>query len=115
MKLCINPEMNPEFIDGTYNISTSMLKYKSTHMFIASYNWDEIDIDIVPEVVPEDVRFFHTVSDNIKAYLRANPTDSDINKLCALYPDQAGALRLTYMQKGNLQKVVPNIVYNINH
>ena len=111
MTLNIKPEMTSEFIDDVCSISTAMLKFKATHMFIASYTWDTIDITLAPDIDPEDLRFFHTVSDNIITTMKANPSENDINRLCALYPDLAGSIRLTYMQKGNLQKVVPNVIF----
>ena len=40
MKLLISKEFDKSFTEDTAKLSTSMLQFPSTHMYIASNHWD---------------------------------------------------------------------------
>ena len=113
MKLVITPDTSIDsVVENTYPIRPSMLKYKSTHMFIASNKWDEIEITLDPKIDSEDLRYFYKVTDRIKVNLTGDPlntSDHDTRCLCALYPDLSGYIRQAHLYKLPLDEVNANV------
>ena len=65
MKLAIKQINTNQHIDDLYTISLDWLKYKSTHMFIASNLWDKIELQVIDSIDPETVKYLNLVCTNI--------------------------------------------------
>lgn len=106
MVLNIAKQYHKEHIDDTYNLSTSMLSMKATHLFIASNLWDKISIEL-DDTIPEGyLSCFNLVCSDIKVKLPEKVTDITLRQLVELYPNKAGALRRTFLQGRNIKEVI---------
>ena len=106
MKLNITRQYNKGFVEDTCNLGTAMLSMKSTHLFIASYAWESIYIEL-EDTIPEGyLKGFNMLSKDIKVNLPETITDKTLHLLTELYPDKAGALRRAYMQKRDMKEVL---------
>ena len=110
MKLIIQNETTRMHVDDTYSIESSMLKFKSTHMFIASNQWDSISIEVNDNMEPEDVKYFHNICENVYCILPKTINEKVLLLLCTIYPDKAGELRLAFMLSKDLNTILPKEV-----
>lgn len=106
MNLIIRKEVTPTFDADNYYLDTGMLLMKSTHLFIASYKWDRIEIELDEKIPQGALRFFHMVCDDIKVILPDFLVDAHVRELAELYPERAGKIRMTYLTKHNMGEVL---------
>ena len=107
MNLIINNENERKHVDDTYFITVDMLKFKSTHMFIASNSWDSMEILIGDNIDPEDVKYLHSVCDHIYCKLPSTINDKMVSVLCSVYPTLAGQIRMNYLMSSDLTAILP--------
>lgn len=106
MKLNITRQYNKGFVEDTCNLGTSMLNMKATHLFIASNAWESIYVEL-EDTIPEGyLCCFGMVTQNISVNLPETVTEKTLHLLTELYPEKAGALRRTYMQKRDFKEVL---------
>ena len=110
MKLFITREYHKEFHEDSYYLSTSFLKAKSTHFFIASNKWDLIYIEIEDSIPEGFLKSMHLVCPDIKVNIPDNVTDKTVQLLAELYPSKSGAIRRVYLSGGNLTEVLRECV-----
>ena len=110
MKLLIQENVTNRHIDDTYSLAIEALKFKATHMFIASSIWDSIYIYVNDHIDAEDVKYLHSICDNIYCVLPTTVNDKVLAVLCSIYPDLAGELRLAYMLSKDLSTILPKEV-----
>lgn len=106
MKLFVTREFRKEFHEDAYFISTSFLKAKATHFFIASNKWDFIFIEMEDSIPEGYLKSMHLVCPNIKVNLPDIVTDTTVRLLAELYPDKSGAIRKAYLTGGKLVEVL---------
>lgn len=84
-----------------------MLKFKATHMFIASHRWDSISIELSDNLNEEDVKYLPKASENVYCRLPSTINEKMLSLLCSVYPDKAGQLRLNYMLQKDITIFLP--------
>lgn len=99
MNLSITEVYDKTFDKDTYHLSTDMLQSTNTHLFIASYMWDNVHIQLNNKIPEGYLRCIKTVSKQVTVKLPAEVTETTLHQLIELYPDKSGALRRCYMQK----------------
>jgi len=113
MKLYIQDfEQHRKLSENAFTIDPEMLKFKAVHLFIASHNWEQIEIHLSNRVDPEDIKYLHLVSDNIKTIIPKDSKQDVLRCLCNIYPDKAGSLRQAYMCNSSLDRVVTSIEFS---
>lgn len=106
MKLVIQEDFVKDLVDDTTNVPISMLEFKSTHIFIAGTHWESVTITLTDAINPESLHYIPTVTDTVNVKLPREMTRNMMCCLCELYPEKAGAIRQSFMTKGNIQKVI---------
>lgn len=87
--------------NDTYTLKPVLLQDKAVHLFIASNEWDLLDIKLT-EDIPEDIlKYVVTRCKAVKVRVDAS-TKHCMHLLCELYPDSAGKIRKNYMLGKNL-------------
>lgn len=97
MKLLISKEFDKSFTEDTAKLSTSMLQFPSTHMYIASNHWDSCTIWLDDSIPANSLLHLGLVADEVKVHLPENITDVTLHQLIELYPEKAGRLRRCFM------------------
>lgn len=107
MKLLLQTHVTNNHIDDTYALETVNLTFKATHLFIAGNTWDSIDLDVTDDINPEDVKYLTSICSNVHCNLPETVTQKTLSILCSIYPQLSGKLRLGYMLKKDLARVLP--------
>ena len=110
MILVISKVYDREFTENTTKLGTHMLKLQSTHLFIASNNWDEIEIELDDCIPANSLLHFNMVTDTIKVRLPEEINQNTVKQLVELFPDKAGVIRKCYMTGGDLRGVLDCVV-----
>lgn len=97
MRLVVQREYVKDLVDETYYITPKMLGLKSTHLFIASYKWESISIDLDDCIPSGYLRCLPLVCQNIKVRLPETITDHTVQLLSEIYPELGGKIRKQYM------------------
>lgn len=98
MKLCISKEYTSSSLkDDTVVLSTSMMQFTSTHMFIAANHWESTTIELDESIPENTLLHISLVSDAIFVKLPEKVTDKILHLLIELYPEKAGRLRHAFM------------------
>lgn len=106
MKLLIGLQYNKEMVDNECHLATRMLAMKATHLFIASYKWDSILLEM-DDVIPIGyLRCLPLVCKDIKVKLPETVTDHTMTLLTELYPEKGGAIRRAYMSGQGFKEVL---------
>ena len=97
MRLLVARDYNKDMVDDECHLATHFLQLKATHLFIASYKWDYICIEI-DDCIPEGyLRYLPIVCSNIQVKLPETLTEHTMALLTEVYPDKAGVIRKAYM------------------
>lgn len=85
--------------DGeTVCIPYSWLNDKAVHLYLASNLWDELQVDISPDIPVGVMQYVSMKCKSVKVNLPRRKLESgELTVLCDLYPDKAGALRKANM------------------
>lgn len=110
MVLNITAEYNKSFVENVCSLATHMLSIPSTHLFIASNTWEEIDVDVNDEIPEGCLHCLSLACDNIKVRLPENVTDKTVRLLAEALPDKAGVIRRAYMQGTPIKEVLKDCV-----
>lgn len=110
MILNISKDYDKSFEKDVYKMSTSMLNIKSTHLFIASYYWDTITLELNDDMILEAAKCLPLATKSIKVKLPETITDKTVLLLTSLYPDKAGAIRKAYMFGKDVKEVLVDCV-----
>ena len=106
MRLIVGREYKKEMVENECHLSTSMLAMKATHLFIASYRWESVQLAI-DDIIPIGyLRCLPLVSDNIKVSLPETITDHTMTLLTEVFPTKAGSIRRAYMTGQPLKGVL---------
>ena len=106
MRLLISKEYDESFNEELYTLKTSMLQFTSTHLFIASNQWDAICIEIDDSIPENCLQNLKMICSNISVKLPNVITDKTLRLLCELFPDKVGPLRRSFMCTGNVEGVL---------
>lgn len=106
MRLIVGREYNKEMVDDECHLATNMLAMKATHLFIASYHWDSIQLAIEDVIPIGYLRCLPLVSKDIKVSLPERITDHTMTLLTEVYPEKAGSIRRAYMTGQPLKGVL---------
>lgn len=106
MKLYISKKYHKEMIEDTCCLGTTMLQLKSTHLFIASYKWDEVQIELDDCIGEGMLKYLPSVCNKITATWEGQPSEKIVHQLTELYPAKAGKIRMRYLQGGDIREVI---------
>ena len=106
MVLRIMKEYNPEFDATCMVIKSAMLEEKSTHLFIASHQWDKIIVELHPKLNPATLHYISGVAGRIEVICDRDKLSDYMSVLVELYPDKQGAIRRSVMQKQDVLSVL---------
>lgn len=90
----------------TMILKADMLKEKGTHLFLASYTWDRINVELFEGLESWYLHFLPSVCSDIRVISRDQDLSQYVQCLTELYPDKSGAIRRATMQKHPLQDVL---------
>ena len=106
MRLEIDRQYHPGFFEDCCKLSITMLRMKSTHLFIASNSWDSVRIELEDSIPEGCLHFIGALCEDVKVDLPTQVTDITILRLAELFPKLSGKLRRTYLMKGNIKEVL---------
>ena len=110
MILNIAEAYDKSFKEDNFNLGTSMLFMKATHLFIASNYWDTVNIQLTDNIPEGSLRGIHLCGKEIKVQLPNSLTDKTIRLLTELLPEKAGLIRKSYLQGTDLKEVLVDCV-----
>ena len=106
MRLVIKCDYEKEMVEDECHLATNMLAMKATHLFIASYQWDSVLLE-VEDIIPIGyLRCLPLVSKDIKVSLPDKITDHTMTLLTEVFPAKAGSIRRAYMTGQSLKGVL---------
>lgn len=91
---------------NTMVLKADMLKEKGTHMFLASYKWDRINVEIYPGLEFWYLHFLPSVCDDIRVITHETDMTPYVRCLTELFPDKSGSIRRAIMQKQSLINIL---------
>lgn len=87
-------------------LKADMLKEKGTHLFLASYIWDRINIELFEGLESWYLHFLPSVCSDIRVISHEQDLSQYVQCLTELYPDKSGAIRRAVMQRHPLQSIL---------
>lgn len=91
---------------GEYQITPSMLIMKGTHVFIASREWDEIQIELTDDIPLGSLKHLSSKAKSIKVVLPEAVNNHAMQLCTELYPDKAGTIRKRFMMKEDISELL---------
>lgn len=95
-----------ENFNEAMEMTPDALKHNGTHLFLRTYHWDSIEVDLTEDIPIGKLRYLHMCSDNIIVNFTEPASDHIARLLCDLYPDKSGTIRKTHMMRGDLHAVL---------
>ena len=86
-----------------------MLAVKSSHLVLASVEWDEVWIDVAEAIEEGTLVYLHTRSKRIYARVPDHPSRHQMVLLCELYPEKAGSIRKAFLKGANINELLPYV------
>lgn len=106
MILHINKEYNKSPDMNIMVLKSDMLKEQGTHMFLASYTWEQIVIELHPGLEFWYLHYLPSVCSDIRVKTIETDLSPYVQHLAELYPDKSGLIRKCIMQKQPLSPVL---------
>jgi len=106
MILHINREYTNSQDMDTMILKSDMLKEQGTHMFLASYKWDQITVELHPGLEYWYLHFLPSVCNDIRVLVHEDDLTPYVQHLAELFPEKQGMIRRCIMQKQSLQPVL---------
>lgn len=97
---------NKEVLGDVFQLNPQYLKFKSTHLFIASHAWSSVEIELIEDIPTDSLKWLSLVTKDIKVKLPGEVTEHILQLLIELFPDKAGVLRRTFLQNGSFEEVL---------
>lgn len=92
---------------GVMCIPYKWLRDKSTHLYIASNLWDEVQVVISDEIPADVLKYIALKSSKKSVQLPAGKLSNHcINLLCEFFPDKAGLIRKQAMLGRDLNELL---------
>lgn len=90
-------------------VAPQFMGLNTTHLTLASQNWDTLYID-VDECIPEgSLRFLHKKCCKIRVGCQDLPSLHQLHLLVELYPELDGRLRKAYMKGEGIGGILPEM------
>lgn len=112
MKLFIVSNTSKRSERDAYFLPTHTLKVNATHLFIASYVWESIYIELDDNIPEGSLRKLNTVCNFIKVKIPSEFDSTVMGLLVELYPKKAGAIRRAFMQQRSIKEVLSNEIWS---
>lgn len=92
-------------------LKADMLKEKGTHLFLASYSWDKITVELFDGLESWYLHFLPSVCKNIHVIAHDSDLAPYVKCLTELFPDKSGVIRRVIMQKQPLAPVLGDVLH----
>lgn len=94
-------------------LKSDMLKEKGTHLFLASYTWDQINVELHDGLESWYLHFLPSVCKNIHVIVHKDDLAQYVQCLTELYPAKSGAIRRAVMQKQPLLPILGEALHKV--
>lgn len=83
--------------ENTYTLKPNLLQDKAVHLFIASNEWELLDIKLTDDIPQDTLKYVITKCKDVKVRKCSTINKHTMHLLCELYPDKAGIIRKNFM------------------
>lgn len=95
-----------ELLSDSLTLTKDYLNHKPIHLFLASYNWDKLVIELSDDMPKDCLKYLRVKVSSIEVKVPEIQTKDTMLLLTELYPEKAGKLRKQFMLGKSLLEVV---------
>lgn len=87
---------------NTYMVSIDSLNNKGTHIYLASKNWEELQVELTDDIPKDCLRYLSRQCAKITPTYEEKLSQHQVSLLCELFPEKAGKIRASVIRTGGV-------------